>query len=150
MTAGVPPPRIRSAIRGRTGRSIFLTPGPRALPHIPATRRALPLANRALRSNTLPRRRPSLPLNLTLIVVIAVHHALTIRHGMQHRRSQTRKSYMLLKKCPRIRSCDRLEVGRKRETSHFQQSRRLRKIRISKYPAQSYSQLKHITASDQK
>ena len=103
-TAGVPPPRICSAIRGRTGRSIFLAPNPQALPHIPATRHALPLANRALRSNTLSRRRPSLPLNLTLIVVIAVHHALTIRHGMRHRRSQTRKSSTLLKKCPRIRS----------------------------------------------
>ena len=90
----------RSMLHSRTVRSIFLTPGPRALPHIPATRRALPLANRALRSNTLPRRRPSLPLNLMLIVVIAVHHALTIRHGKQHRRLQMRKSCMLLKKCP--------------------------------------------------
>lgn len=145
-----PPPRIRSAIRGRTGRSTFLTPSPRALPHIPATRCALPLASQALRSNTLPRRRPSLPLNLTLIVVIDVHHALTIRHGMQHRRLQTRKSCMLLKKCPRIRSCERLEVGRKRETSHFQRTRRLQKNRISKYPAQRYSQLEHIAASNQK
>ena len=98
LPSGAKQPQVDA--HSRTERSTFLTPGPRALPHIPATRRALPLANRALRSNTLPSRRPSLPLNLTLIVVIAVHHALTIRHSKQHRRSQTRKSSTLLKKCP--------------------------------------------------